>query len=68
MIGLYHFVLSYQGETHDQTISLLKEHINFRMSSNQITIIKQKNYLLLFDNECHLACASIYWSKLKIWI
>jgi UDP-sugar pyrophosphorylase len=42
-------------DTHDQAISLLKEHNNFGMRPNQITIVEQDKIPAIADNECHLA-------------
>ena len=43
------------GDTHEKTVSLLKNHSNFGMKENQITIVKQNKLPAILDNECHLA-------------
>ena len=49
------FCIMTSGDTHDKTISLLKNHKNFGMKENQITIVKQNKLPAIVDNECHLA-------------
>jgi UDP-sugar pyrophosphorylase len=49
------FCIMTSDDTHDQTISLLKEHNNCGMRPNQITIVKQDKIPAIADNECHLA-------------
>ena len=49
------FCIMTSGDTHDKTVSLLKNHSNFGMKENQITIVKQNKLPAILDNECHLA-------------
>ena len=41
-------------DTNEGTIAFLKEHSNFGMKENQISIIKQEKVPAILDNECHL--------------
>ena len=49
------FCIMTSDDTHNQTISLLKENNNFGMRPDQITIVKQDKLPAIVDNECHLA-------------
>ena len=49
------FCIMTSGDTHEQTISLLKEHSNFGLKDNQISIVKQDKLPAIIDNDCHLA-------------
>ena len=49
------FCIMTSGDTHDKTVSLLKNHSNFGMKSEQISIVKQSKLPAILDNECHLA-------------
>ena len=49
------FCIMTSGDTHDKTVSLLKNHNNFGMRPEQITIVKQSKLPAILDNDCHLA-------------
>ena len=49
------FCIMTSGDTHDKTVSLLKNHSNFGMKPEQISIVKQSKLPAILDNECHLA-------------
>jgi UDP-sugar pyrophosphorylase len=49
------FCIMTSGDTNEGTIKFLKEHSNFGMKENQISIIKQEKIPAILDNECHLA-------------
>jgi UDP-sugar pyrophosphorylase len=49
------FCIMTSGDTNEGTIKFLKEHSNFGMKENQITLIKQEKIPAILDNECHLA-------------
>ena len=49
------FCIMTSGDTHEQTISLLKEHNNYGMKPDQISIVRQNKIPAIIDNECHLA-------------
>lgn len=43
------------GDTHENTVALLKGNKNFGMKDGQIEIVKQEKCPALLDNDCHLA-------------
>jgi UDP-sugar pyrophosphorylase len=49
------FCIMTSGDTNEGTIKFLKEHSNFGMKENQISLIKQEKIPAILDNECHLA-------------
>ena len=49
------FCIMTSEDTNEGTIALLKEHSNFGMKENQISLIKQEKIPAILDNECHLA-------------
>jgi UDP-sugar pyrophosphorylase len=49
------FCIMTSGDTHEKTVSLLKNKKNFGMRPEQITIVKQNKLPAILDNECHLA-------------
>ena len=49
------FCIITSGDTHEQTISLLKKHNNYGMKPDQISIVRQNKIPAIIDNECHLA-------------
>ena len=49
------FCIMTSGDTHDQTISLLKTHNDYGMRPGQISIVKQNKIPAILDNDCHLA-------------
>ena len=49
------FCIMTSGDTNEGTIAFLKEHSNFGMKENQISIIKQEKIPAILDNDCHLA-------------
>ena len=49
------FCIMTSEDTNEGTIAFLKEHSNFGMKENQISIIKQEKVPAILDNECHLA-------------
>jgi len=48
------FCIMTSDDTHEQTISLLKNNSNFNMRENQIVLIKQNILPAILDNECHI--------------
>eukprot|EP00002_Diphylleia_rotans_P017810 TRINITY_DN3455_c0_g1_i6.p1 TRINITY_DN3455_c0_g1~~TRINITY_DN3455_c0_g1_i6.p1 ORF type:complete len:615 (-),score=118.16 TRINITY_DN3455_c0_g1_i6:745-2589(-) len=51
--GFLPLVIMTSGDTHDATVALLKEHNNFGMREDQITIIKQEQVPSIANNDCH---------------
>ena len=49
------FCIMTSGDTNEGTISFLKEHSNFGMKDNQISLLKQDKLPAILDNDCHLA-------------
>ena len=49
------FCIMTSGDTHDETISLLKTHNDYGMRPGQISIVKQNKIPAILDNDCHLA-------------
>ena len=49
------FCIMTSGDTNEGTISFLKEHSNFGMKENQISLLKQDKLPAILDNDCHLA-------------
>ena len=49
------FCIMTSGDTNEGTIAFLKEHSNFGMKENQISILKQEKIPAILDNDCHLA-------------
>ena len=49
------FCIMTSGDTHDETVSLLKNHNDYNMRPGQISIVKQNKIPAIIDNECHLA-------------
>jgi UDP-sugar pyrophosphorylase len=49
------FCIMTSEDTHEGTIKLLKQHSNFGMKENQISLIRQNKLPAILDNECHLA-------------
>ena len=49
------FCIMTSGDTHDETISLLKTHNDYGMRPGQISIVKQNKIPSILDNDCHLA-------------
>ena len=49
------FCIMTSGDTHEETVSLLKNHNDYNMRPGQISIVKQNKIPALIDNECHLA-------------
>ena len=49
------FCIMTSGDTHDETVSLLKSHNDYNMKPGQISIVKQNKIPAIIDNECHLA-------------
>ena len=49
------FCIMTSGDTHDETISLLKTHNDYGMKPGQISIVKQNKIPAILDNDCHLA-------------
>ena len=49
------FCIMTSEDTNERTINFLKEHSNFGMKENQISLIKQEKIPAILDNECHLA-------------
>ena len=49
------FCIMTSGDTHNETISLLKKNKNYGMRPGQISIVKQNKIPSIIDNECHLA-------------
>ena len=49
------FCIMTSGDTHDETISLLKSHNYYGMKEGQISILQQNKIPALLDNECHLS-------------
>jgi len=49
------FCIMTSGDTNEGTIAFLKEHSNFGMKENQISLLKQDKLPAILDNDCHLA-------------
>ena len=49
------FCIMTSGDTHDETVLLLKKHNDYGMRPGQISIVKQNKIPAIIDNECHLA-------------
>ena len=49
------FCIMTSGDTHDETIKLLKTHNDYGMRPGQISIVKQNKIPAILDNDCHLA-------------
>ena len=49
------FCIMTSGDTHDETMSLLKTHNDYGMRPGQISIVKQNKIPAILDNDCHLA-------------
>lgn len=42
-------------DTEEKTITLLRDHNNFGMNADQITILKQEKVPALIDNDAHIS-------------
>ena len=49
------FCIMTSGDTHNETLSLLKKNNYYGMRAGQISILKQNKIPAIIDNECHLA-------------